>query len=64
MARPIANTVPELIEQLEGMYPPRCIRPDESLEEAHRYAGRQALVTELREWLEYTDKHHKLKTEL
>ena len=33
-----------LVERLDGMFPPRCIRPGESLEEAHRYAGMRALV--------------------
>lgn len=36
-----------LIKHLEAQFPARCIQPDETLEEAHRYAGKRELVEEL-----------------
>lgn len=37
----------DLIDELARLYPERCIRRGESLEEAHRYAGKRELVLEL-----------------
>lgn len=37
----------DLIEWLDKQYPPRCIQKGESLEDAHRYAGRRDLIDEL-----------------
>jgi hypothetical protein len=37
----------DLVEALRAMYPPRCIRPGETPEEAHRYAGKVDLVAYL-----------------
>ena len=36
-----------LIEELDAQNPARCIKPGESVEDAHRYAGRRALIEEL-----------------
>jgi hypothetical protein len=46
--RQLPVTTEALITELESLFPPRCIKPHESLEEAHRYAGRVDLVAELR----------------
>lgn len=37
----------ELINHLDEMYPERCISPMDSLESAHRYAGRREVINEL-----------------
>lgn len=37
----------ELIERLDAAFPAACIRPGETLEAAHRYAGRRDLIDEL-----------------
>jgi hypothetical protein len=34
----------ELVEELSKTFPPRCITPGQSLEDAHRYAGKRELV--------------------
>lgn len=47
--RTLPNSIIGLIEELERQYPQRCIRPDETLAEAHHHAGRAALVLELRQ---------------
>lgn len=52
--RIIPNSAEELIEDLEEHYPPRCIEPMETLEDAHRYAGMVELIQNLRARLEYT----------
>lgn len=52
----LPNTVPGLIEELEALYPPRCIGPEESLRAADRYAGRRELVDELKARLQATEK--------
>ena len=36
--------VKQLIEDLDSTFPPRCIRKGETLEEAHRYAGKRELI--------------------
>lgn len=46
----IPETAYELIDRLVEVYPARCILPDQTLEEAHRYAGIVDLVSELSEW--------------
>ena len=40
----------ELIDYLTSLYPQRCLHADETLEEAHRYAGAAQLVLDLVEW--------------
>ena len=45
----IPETTEELIEYLSQQYPPRCIRKEESLESAHRYAGAVDLI----EWMKF-----------
>lgn len=40
----------DLIDRLSEIYLPRCILPNESIEEAHRYAGAVDLVNQLYEW--------------
>ena len=42
----------DLIDYLAKLYPPKCIRANETLEEAHRYAGAVQLVSDLVEWKE------------
>lgn len=37
----------ELMEYLENLLPPRCIKEGESLDEHHRYAGACDLVQEM-----------------
>lgn len=37
----------DLIENLDRQFPARCIQPHETLEEAHRYAGKRELIDEL-----------------
>ena len=37
----------ELISLLDTAYPNQCIRPGETLESAHRYAGARDLIDEL-----------------
>ena len=37
----------DLIDRLAEIYLPRCILPNESVEEAHRYAGAVDLVNQL-----------------
>lgn len=58
--RPIPNSVPELIEDLEEHYPARCIEPNESPEAAHRYAGQVDLIATLRQRLEWTNEHARI----
>ena len=41
----------DLIEFLVEMYPHRCIRPGESVDEAHHYSGKVQLVSELADWM-------------
>lgn len=37
----------DLIAILDRLYPERCISPMDSLESAHRYAGRREMINEL-----------------
>lgn len=37
----------DLIVILDRLYPERCISPMDSLESAHRYAGRREMINEL-----------------
>lgn len=41
-------TIAGLIEELESLYPPRCIGPEEVAHTAHRYAGKVELIAELK----------------
>ena len=40
----------DLIDLLVRTFPPRCILPHQTVEEAHRYAGMVDLVLDLDEW--------------
>ena len=51
---PVTST--ELIEALDALYPPRCIGPDETPIEAHRYAGKRELIDGLKARLAATEK--------
>lgn len=44
----IPNTVVGLIEELENMYPARCMKAGETLEDHLLYAGRVSLISEMR----------------
>lgn len=46
--RPLPLTLLGVIEELESLYPARCIGPEETPENAHRYAGKVELIAELR----------------
>lgn len=46
----------DLIKELDKLYPPRCVRPGETLEEAHRYAGKRDVVEHLKHLVEATHK--------
>ena len=46
----------ELITILDKAIPPRCIRKGESLEDAHRYAGKRELVDMLLSRLDFTER--------
>lgn len=61
---PLPQTVEALIEELEAIYPPRCIGRHDSLETAHRYAGASELVGELRLRLQHTIDQHRVAQEL
>ena len=37
----------DLIKELDEKFPPRCIGSKESLEDAHRYAGKRELIETL-----------------
>lgn len=47
MAYKIPDLSVELIKQLDKDYPHRCIKHDQSLEAAHRYAGQRDLIDNL-----------------
>lgn len=34
----------DLVDALDALYPPRCIGPGQSVEQAHRYAGAREIV--------------------
>lgn len=55
MENPIPTKTDALIAALEEMYPLRCIRPGEAIDEAHRYAGARAVVEHLVRWREMSD---------
>jgi len=38
----------QLVDYLDAVYPHRCIKPNDSLEDAHRYAGMRELVDKLK----------------
>lgn len=37
----------DLIDELDRLYPQRCLRKGEALEDAHRYSGARDLIDEL-----------------
>jgi hypothetical protein len=39
----------DLIDQLDALFPERCIREGETLEQAHRHAGKRDLINFLRQ---------------
>lgn len=41
----------DLIKKLDRDFPPRCIRPGESLEDHQRYAGKRELVDKLKQMM-------------
>jgi hypothetical protein len=43
-------TSADLIAHLNRVYPARCILPDETLANAHRYAGARDLIDMLLDW--------------
>ena len=54
--RHLPPTVFGLLEQLDEMYPARCIEADETPSAAHRYAGRRELIDELKERFKATER--------
>ena len=52
----LPTTIPELVAQLEEQYPPKCIEPGQTLEEAYRYAGMVQLIQNLRDRLSTTER--------
>ena len=42
----------QLLKELDAAIPPRCITPGETLEAAHRYAGKRELIDALLRALE------------
>ncbi|MGY6517457.1 MAG: hypothetical protein ACXIUZ_01965 [Lysobacteraceae bacterium] len=51
----LPHSAAELIAVLDKLYPVRCIRPGEDLNEAHRYAGCRELVDKLIQAQKRTD---------
>lgn len=54
-------SVETLIERLDEEFPHRCVRPHESPEEAHRYAGKRELVDFLLRLLNETEESALIK---
>lgn len=50
MQNPFPARSIDLIEELEELFPPRCIAPGEDPCEAHRYAGQLDLLQYLKNW--------------
>tara|TARA_R110002072_G_scaffold151470_2_gene300795 strand:- start:9351 stop:9527 length:177 start_codon:yes stop_codon:yes gene_type:complete len=50
MEKPIPRLSYDLIDLLDELYPPLCIRPGESLADANRYAGQREIVDRLLYW--------------
>lgn len=46
-----------LVEELNALFPARCIGPGQSLEDAHRYAGKRELVEFLQSVAHRTDEN-------
>jgi hypothetical protein len=46
----------DMVRELDSQYPARCIGPKETLEEAHRYAGKRELIDGLMRRLKETEK--------
>lgn len=51
---PIPQDVESLIKELESFYPPRCIVPNDRLEDALFYSGQVELVQALRLRFDWT----------
>jgi hypothetical protein len=62
--RPLPITLSGVIEELESLYPARCIGPEETPENAHRYAGKVELIAELRGRHDAVTKRGELETVL
>lgn len=62
--RPLPVTIVGMIEELEALYPARCIGPKESPEVAHRYAGKVELIAEMRARLNIADGKSELESVL
>lgn len=58
--RPLPDHTRDLLDDLEEHYPPRCIEPLESLEDAHRYAGMVELIATLRARYEWTQENSRI----
>lgn len=52
----LPTTIPDLLDQLEEQYPPRCLKPGEEVEAHIRYAGKVELIEHLRDLLNATEK--------
>lgn len=63
MSKPLLTTLPmysfDLVDELDKLYPPRCIGETESLEAAHRYAGARAVVDKLLHLKKKAGEQHK-----
>lgn len=57
--RALPSTIAGFIEEYEKLYPPRCIGVDQTPQHAHHYAGKVALVQEMRARLMAVDKKEK-----
>lgn len=56
MKDPFPLDAEDLVEWLTENYPPRCIKPNEDLTTAHRYAGQRELVEKLMHWRDREDR--------
>lgn len=56
--KPLPNFSVDLIQELDELYPPKCIAPRQALEDAHRYAGQRELIDTLKARLEVTLKQN------
>lgn len=52
---PIPYDTKVLIAELKAAYPHRCLLKGESIEDAHRYAGKVELIEELEAWMRETE---------
>ena len=60
--RPLPESVKDLLDDLEDLFPPRCIEPQERPDDAHRYAGKVELVADLRRRYEWTQNNLRIET--